>query len=462
MKKNTLLFAGLLSIGTAFCQDKKVIDKIVLFYTQKKIEAAKTEIDKLAADPTNASNAEIWAWKSTIDAEMIASDELKSKCADCLNSGFEAFKKYEALDNSYKVIAETPFNWRPLSIFYDKFYAIGSVEFKEKNYIAALENFEKSAIFSKIIMKKDLRKNNGALDTLPILMAGYAAQNAQKMKEALAYYSIAADFKYGGKDDIDMYKYLLIGYSDLKDKASFEKYYAITQTIYPQTNFEDYKLDFINKNLSLDEKLQTYKTEDAKGGLSGAGYLEFGVMFSNLKKEDKIALEKDEEKKNLLHTTAIDALKKSYAKSNDTLAAFNIGILYYNGQNELDEKRAANVRAMQDINTNKVVEKDPKKKAAADAKIKEQLEPLKKANAMLETKIQADSDNAIEWLEKAYTGWKDKVEKNKIEKQSFKNAVKYLGILFESKREKVKGKDPKAYDAFDAKSKMYFALFETK
>jgi hypothetical protein len=311
-------------------------------------------------------------------------------------------------------------------------------------------------------MKKDIRKNNGALDTLPILMAGYSAQNAQKIKEALAYYSIAADAKFGGQNDVDMYRYILIGYSDLKDKNNFEKYYTLTQSMYPQLNFEEYKLDFINKNLSLDEKLQMYQTEDAKGSLSGLGYLEFGVMFSNFKKDEKVAIEKDEEKKVLLQNTAIAAFKKSYAKNNDTLAAFNIGVLYYNRQNDYEEKRMANVKTMQDINTNKTVEKDPKKKVAADAKIKAQIEPLKKANAELETKVQADADNAIEWLERAYTVWKDKTDKTRIEKQSFKNTVQFLGILFETKRDKVKGKDPKAFDTFDAKSKIYFALFDAK
>jgi hypothetical protein len=188
--------------------------------------------------------------------------------------------------------------------------------------------------------------------------------------------------------------------------------------------------------------------------------MSFGDMFVNLKKEEKEAVEKDIAKKSMLHFKGREAFKKSYQKNNDVLAGFNVGVLYYNEYNDLDEQRSDNVRKMQEINTNKPAEKDPKKKAAADAKAKEQIDPLKKANAELEPKIVASVDNAIEWLEKTYTALKDKTDKTKPEKTSFKNTVKFLGLLNEFKRDKVKGKDPKAYDAFDAKSKLYYDMYD--
>jgi hypothetical protein len=460
MKKNTLLIGGLLFISSSFAQDKKFFDKMFLAYSQKKIEQIKTEIDKVAADPANANNAEVWVWKSTIDAEMANSEELKAKCPDCLNSSFDAFKKYEKLDNSYNLVANTPFNWKTLGLMYDRLYSVGRDFYKEKNWVSSFENFEKAAYLSNIIMKKDLRKNGGTLDTLPILMSGYAAQNALKVKEALYYYSIAADFKFGGETDLDMYKYLIYNYSDLKDKANFEKYIAIAQGKYPKENFEDYRFDFMSKNLSLDEKIAFFDAEDAKGTLSAQAYMSFGDMFVNHKKEDKEMLENNAAKKELVHIKGREAFKKAYLKGNDILAGFNVGILYYNEFNETDDKRSENVRKMQEINTNKPVEKDPKKKAAADAKAKEQIEPIKKANAELEVKIQAAADYAIEWLEKVFVALKDKADKSKPEKASFKNTVKFLGALCEYKREKAKGKDPKSYDTFDAKSKQYYDIYD--
>lgn len=309
-------------------------------------------------------------------------------------------------------------------------------------------------------MKNDIRGNKGALDTLPILMSGYAAQNAQKVSEALSYYSIAADAKFGGDNDLDMYKYLIYNYSELGDKANFEKYFALAKEKYPKENFEDYRFDFISKNLSLDEKISFYDSEDAKGTLSATAYMSFGDMFINHNKKEKELLENDATKKEMLQKKGMEAFKKAYQKGADILAGFNVGVLYFNEYNECDEKRADNVRKMQEINANKTTEKDPKKKAAAEAKIKEQVEPIKKANAALELSIMSAADNSIEWLEKTYNSLKDKAEKSKQEKASYKNAVKFLGLLFEFKREKSKGKDPKAYDNFDAKSKMYYDLFD--
>ncbi len=460
MKKITLTIASnVLFIAAIFAQSKE-LKEVEKNYLLGKIEPAKEIIDKLVSNPANVNNADIWIWKSTLDAEVSNNDALKAKCADCLTSSFEAFKKYEALDKSFALASQLPFKWKSLGIMYDKYYSVGRDFYKEKNYIAAFENFEKAAYFSNIIMKKDIRSNKGALDTLPILMSGYAAQNAQKVNEALHYYSIAADFKFGGETDLDMYKYLLFNYSEIKDKANFEKYYAIAQEKYPKENFEDYRFDFIAKNLSLDEKLAFYDTEDAKGNLSASAYMSFGEMFANLKKEEKLALEKDPAKKRSLQLKAIEAFKKSYQKNNDVLAGFNVGVLYYNEYNELDEQRSENVKKMQEINANKPVEKDPKKKAVTDAKIKEQIDPLKKANVELEPKIMIAVDNGIEWLEKTYTALKDKAAKTKPEKTSFKNTVKFLGLFYELKRDKAKGKDLKAYETFEIKSKQYYEVYD--
>lgn len=509
MKKITLTIASnVLFIATIFAQSKE-LKEVEKNYLLGKIAPAKEIIDKLAANPANATNAEVWIWKSTLDAEISNSDDAITKCSDCLTSSFDAFKKYENLDKSLALASQIPFKWKSLGIMYDKYYDLGKGHYKAasisrkkledaessyneikvafklgkvsqsdldqseklfssaKNeynsgmeYAAAFENFDKAAYFSRIIMQKDIRKNGGALDTLPVLMSAYAAQNAQKVNEALHYYSIAADFKFGGENDLDMYKYLFYNYSELKDKANFEKYYAIAQEKYPKENFEDYRFDFIAKNFSIDEKLAFYDAEDAKGTLSAIAYMSLGDMFVNLKKEEKEAVEKDVTKKTTLQTKGREAFKKAYQKGNDVLASFNVGVLYYNEYNQLDEQRSENVKKMQEINSSKPVEKDPKKKAAADAKAKEQIEPLKKANTELEPKIMAAIDNGVEWLEKTYTALKDKAEKNKTEKTSFKNAVKFLGLFYELKRDKVKLKDPKAYDAFDAKSKQYYEVYD--
>ena len=72
--------------------------------------------------------------------------------------------------------------------------------------------------------------------------------------------------------------------------------------------------------------------------------------------------------------------------------------------------------------------------------------------------MQELADGAIEWYEKSVTIIKEKAEKNRQEKQSFKSAVNNLTNLYEFKKTRVQGKDAKAYDAYEAKYKLYDAM----
>ena len=114
---------------------------------------------------------------------------------------------------------------------------------------------------------------------------------------------------------------------------------------------------------------------------------------------------------------------------------------------------------MQAMNANKPApDKDPKKKAAADAKFKEQIDAIKKQNTDIEKPLFDNLDNAIDWIEKTYTILKDKTDRSKVEKSIANKSVDFLANLYAYKRDKVRGKDTKAYDAYDAKYKQYDEL----
>ncbi|HEX7691945.1 MAG TPA: hypothetical protein VF408_06135, partial [Sediminibacterium sp.] len=125
---------------------------------------------------------------------------------------------------------------------------------------------------------------------------------------------------------------------------------------------------------------------------------------------------------------------------------------------ELDDKYAANIRAMRDLNADKPVEKDPKKKAAAEAALKAKIDPLKAANAELEKPIHEKLDVAAEWLEKSYAILKDKADRNNVEKNVIGKSVDFLANIYQYKRDRARGKDEKAMEAYDAKFKVYDAL----
>jgi hypothetical protein len=68
---------------------------------------------------------------------------------------------------------------------------------------------------------------------------------------------------------------------------------------------------------------------------------------------------------------------------------------------------------------------------------------------------------AIEWLEKAYTIFKDKGSRTKTENSIGNKSVDFLSNLYGFKRDKARGKDQKAFDAYEAKYKLYDGLHDS-
>ena len=95
MKK--LLFVSLLaaSVQLATAQDlKKVENNMVL----NRVEDAKTEIDKVLADPKNASKPEVLYWKAKIYASLYKDAKLSEKFPSIDQDVKDAMQKYIAAD----------------------------------------------------------------------------------------------------------------------------------------------------------------------------------------------------------------------------------------------------------------------------------------------------------------------------------------------------------------------------
>ncbi|MCX6209808.1 MAG: hypothetical protein NTZ59_10025, partial [Bacteroidetes bacterium] len=178
MKKITLTIGALaITSLSLFSQDKQFKEIEGKYYLQQ-FETVKQLVDKAILNPTNENNPEAWVWKSTIDAVIFQNEKLAASCPTCLESSYEAFKKYETLQPDFKLMSQAPFSWKSLGIIYDNYYNKGVTAFKAKDYETSYTSFERCTQMSNIMMSKDLRKNGGALDTIPFLYAGYAAQNA--------------------------------------------------------------------------------------------------------------------------------------------------------------------------------------------------------------------------------------------------------------------------------------------
>ena len=452
MKKFLLLTLLAATIQLVQAQD---YNQVQPKYLIGKFEDAKTEIDKVMADPKGPGKAESWYWKAKVYAAIYQNPVLRAKFPSIVKDADAAFTKYQEMEPSLELAKKNG----PEGYFdmYKTSFGEAIKFFNGKKWDDAADNFFIAVTYSDKIFSNKWTSSTQPYDTTSILYLGYAYQNGNKSANAVKAYGRLADYKIGGENYLDIYKYLVDYYTKNKNEESFKKYLAVAKELYPKESWDDFEMEYLDRNNTLAEKTAIYDKEDAAGTLSEVKYLQFGDLFVNVKNKEKDL----DSLQHLKYTLkAADAFKKAYAKnSQNAIAAFNVGVIYYNIYGEYDDKYAGNIRTLQGINANRPpADKDPKKKAAADAKFKEQTDGLKKLNADIEKPLMENLDNSIDWIEKSYTILKAKSDRNKTEKSVINKSVDFLANLYAYKRDKVRGKDLKAYDAFDAKYKEYDTL----
>lgn len=454
MKKLLLLsMIALIALGTK-AQDYKKVQTAVLL---NKFEDAKTEIDKVAADPKAQGKAETWYYKSRVYAALIKDPVAFKKYPTLVVDADAAFQKLMTMDPALVQIKD-----KGSEAIYDMYsygFNNGIRAFNGKTWDSACTYFAYAVSYSDILFKNKLTKDqNMAFDTTSILYAGYSGQNASKPEFACKYYARLAEAKVTTEGYVDVYKYLVITYMNNKNEPEFRKYLAISKAAFPKENWEDYEIEYIDRNFTLADKVAYYDKADAGGNMTEMQYLQFGEIFVNVKHDAKEKDKFDSTQLDAFEKKGVEAYKKGYAKNNqNSIASYNIGVIYYNNFGLLDDKVAANIKQVQTINSNKPVEKDPKKKAALDAKFKAQTDPILKANVELLKPINDNIDQATDWLEKTYTIVKAKTNRTSTEKNIGNKTVDFLANMYQYKRDLVRGKDPKAFDALDAKYKLYDA-----
>jgi hypothetical protein len=507
MKKSILIvLLAAATVTSVWAQDIKKAKNAynMSLVTPAKIEEAKTEIDKVFQG--TVTKADALHLRYQIYTALIKSP-VKDKYPEIEFKAMEALKAYLEVDKEEKLIKEDRFGG--INDIYSTFFTKGYDNYKAKEWAKAVPYFVGMAELGDIMIQR--KWSASKFDTTAYLFAGINAQNAKQDDVAAKYYSALADQKIGGDDYEAIYDFLARYYSKKKDKANFDKYIATAIELYPKNKglWSNFAMDYINDNFTLAEKVTYFEAEDAKGTLTPEQYVEFGNMFAQVKIDPitkvKIGMTKseathdlgepDEVSKATTTPTTSEVLMykelgvsigiakngtveyvndnnakdrmdsatawgykkkaevafiKGYQKDNTSgIAAFNAGVMFFDEFREFGDKIQANREWLQALNSNKKVEKDPKKKAAYDAAFKAQTDGIKKANTDLEAPQLASANNAIEWMEKSYNLFKTKTDKNNVERNCYKESTKLLTNLYEYKREKAKGKVPADYDKYD-------------
>jgi len=455
MTMKRIMMIGLLTAVFALPSQAQELKKVMLFMQTGKLADAKTEIDKNAVDPKFSGKAETFYWKSRIYAALYKDPVSRAKTPNAKEIADEAFTKYQQLDPSFNFVKEMmPEGPNGYFDMYQTCFAEGVRNFNGKRWDSAAYYFTYTVNTYDLIYKNKWTTAKTPFDTTSILYLGYALQNAQKPAEAVQQYTRLADNRVFDTAYIDMYRFTLNHYISTKNEPQFKKYLAVSKEAYPTEQWDDFAMEYLDKNLTLAEKTAFYDKENAAGTLKEFEYLQFGDWFANARTKEK---DMDSTQHAMYNAKSGDAYQKAYSLNNkNAIAAFNAGLIYYNTFADYSDKYSDNIRALQQLNMNKPpADKDPKKRPAQEAKFKEQTDAVKKLNTDLEKPINENLEASINWLEKSIDNLKGKTDLNRSEKMVFERSLDFLANLYEYKRDKVRGKDLKLFDAYDAKYKEY-------
>ena len=428
MKQFILLFFIALTSTIVIAQD---YSQITLNYYSKKYENAKTEFDKLAQNPKAKDKPETFLWQMVINSELYGDPALYAKYPDAEKNALAAFEQYKQAEPSFAKLKDpTTGGVRAVGLLYTTSFNIGKQNFKDSNWEKSFNYFSIAEKIGEFINNNGLNENKITIDTVTVLYTAYAAQNAQKLAAAATYYTKLTDLKIGGAEYEDIYRFLIDYYSKQKDDANFKKYLALAKELYPADSamWANFEMNNMTENTSLTEILSNYRNEISQGSMTEDKYINYAETFATLKKED---LEKlDSTTQIEIKMAAADAFAKAFAIDANGLYAFNTGVINYSLFGVLDERYAAY-----------------RGESAA----------LKAKRAEIEKEQYKYADEAIKWLEQAYTILKAKQDRIKSETSSLNRTVDYLANIYYWKRDKSKGSAPKDYDMYDTKFKKFDA-----
>lgn len=443
-----LLSIAIISIATA--QDFKKVEFSIL---TNKTEDAKTELEKVLSNPKNQDKVEGYYWKSRIYAALYKDSSARLKYPQIFDDANLAFEKYCSLDTAFSFVK----NKGPEGFFdmYSTTFKLGTTYYQQKKYEEASKQFKSCVVYSDYMFKNKWTNSQQPFDTTVILYCGISLQSASQDDEAVKYFIRLANSRVSGDGNSDIYNFILVYYIKKKNKEEFNKYLVLSKELYPKIDWDEYELEFINKNYDLEGKAALYDEMDNAGTMTENTYFEFGGFFINAKNQDGIdSLSLDKYNKK-----AQDAYKKAFNKNNNNaFAAYNLGFGYFNLFSNEDDKYRINVKRMQELNSSMPVIKDPKKKIALENELKIKVQGVKNLNSSIEKVALENADLAIEWYTKTFMILKEKTSLTKIEKSIINTSIDKIANLYEYKMSRVRGKDEKLFNQYEAKYKEFDAL----
>ncbi|MGN6399853.1 MAG: hypothetical protein ACTHMD_05335 [Flavisolibacter sp.] len=223
------------SVTSLFAQK---LDDVQEKISKGKYDEAKEKIDKVLADPKNATNANAWYYKGKVYAELARQDSTNSLTYDAKQEAFDAFKKYQELDT--KNVMMTLDQNVGLFSLYDLYYNQGVKKYNSKDYAAAFDQMKHAVEVENYIAKRGYSYNGfsfPALDTQLLNLTASAAYLAKKEDESIPYFAQLADAKLKSKEFKEIYGLLAEYYAKRNDQQKADKYLALGRELFPDNDY---------------------------------------------------------------------------------------------------------------------------------------------------------------------------------------------------------------------------------
>ncbi len=299
--KRILALTLILNITIAFSQNE--LSEIRNLIDNEQYNRALSQLDELKNNEKIINNPVYWIYKGVVYHSLYNDDNTKISKDSLLNMAFSSYEKAKSLD------VDKQYNKNILEAYgflVNQFTYEGVQNFNNKNYNAAIKDFENSLSISSL-------PEFALTDSVLYYNIAMAAENAQNYEKAEDYYRKTINLKFGkSKPYLDLAKMY-------KKQQNIEKY---EQTLKEGLQFypDDKKLveELINYYLSISDvdnaliyTRKAIKTDTTTSNL----FFILGSLY---------------ESKHKLDSAKIAYKKAIEIKPNNSDALYNLGALYYN------------------------------------------------------------------------------------------------------------------------------------
>lgn len=404
---------------------------------------AKKDLDKGMTNAKFTSKPEAYVLKATVYAAL-AEDPKNAATADQFrDEAYTAFTKYKEMQPDLKLLSDLPYKNAP-SYLHTSYFNSGYKDYQEKKWSAGLPKFEKAVEMSDFMIAQKMW--TAPMDTNSLILAGIMAESDSKSDIAAKYYSRMADAKLKGNGFEDVYKFLVRYYFAKKDMANFDKYKALGQEVYPESEFFKYdKTDFaVGLEENFDSKVTALERVIAGDPQNYKSTLLLGQIIYDTLFSDKEGAVKPANAAELETKMLAAFAKASTISPDEILPNLYLGEYYINKNTTLNEQKEA---LTADIKKRTKPGAQPSKEDAAK-------------KAAIDKEIADAYESARVPYEKAAELFAKKGSLTSQEKQQYKNVAGYLGDIYTFKKDQAKGK-PAEIAKYTELEKKYNDLYGT-